>query len=223
MNGIHDMGGLTCFGPVESEPDEPVFHHEWERRVFALSVVMGGLFGPIDRRRYLLEILDPVFYLQSSYNERWFARFEQATREAGIVSEEEIHGGAVRPAPEGLPKPRSAEEVRHVLRAGIPVTRDVAGREPRFSRGDRVRTRNFQPAGHTRLPRYARGREGVIERCHGMHVFPDSNAAGDGEQPQPLYTVCFAATELWGDGASARDRLYLDLWEDYLLPATEGR
>lgn len=222
MNGIHDMGGLTCFGPVESEPDEPVFHHEWERRVFALSVVMGGLFGPIDRRRYLLEILDPVFYLESSYYERWFARFDKALHDAGIVSEEEIRGGAVRPAPEGLPKPRSTQEVRTVLRAGIPVTRAVAGREPRFGIGDRVRTRNFQPTGHTRLPRYARGREGVIERYHGMHVFPDSNAAGEGEQPQPLYAVCFAATELWGDQAPARDRLYLDLWEDYLLPATAG-
>jgi hypothetical protein len=82
-----------------------------------------------------------------------------------------------------------------------------------------VRTRNIHPRGHTRLPRYARGKLGQIERCHGAHVFPDTNAHGLGEQPQPLYTVRFAARELWGDAAEGRQSVSLDLWESYLEPA----
>jgi nitrile hydratase len=92
------------------------------------------------------------------------------------------------------------------------------GATPRFAPGDPVRTREMHPHGHTRLPRYARGRRGVIHRCHGIHVFPDSNAHGQGEQPQPLYSVRFEARELWGESAEPNEVVHLDLWESYLLP-----
>jgi nitrile hydratase len=110
------------------------------------------------------------------------------------------------------------EMAAEVLRMGddFRVDEDVP---PRFRPGARVRARNIHPAGHTRLPRYARGREGVIERDYGVFLFPDAFAHGEGKKPQHLYNVRFAARELWGPGAGARDSVYLDLWDDYLDPA----
>lgn len=221
MNGIHDMGGLTCFGPIDPEVDEPVFHHEWERRAFALSAAMGGIFGPIDRRRYLLEILDPVTYLRMSYYERWFARFDRAALESGLVSEEEIACGRAASAPVDAADPVRVDAMLTTIREGRPATREGGRQEPRFAPGDAVRARNVNPPGHTRLPRYARGRAGRIERCHGTHVFPDTNAHGGGENPQPLYNVRFTARELWGAEMASGDAVYIDLWEDYLEPMQE--
>jgi len=82
-----------------------------------------------------------------------------------------------------------------------------------------VRAKKINPTGHTRLPRYARGNVGVVDRVHGAHVFPDSNAHFRGESPQYLYSVRFSARELWGEASSSRDAVYIDLWEDYLEPA----
>ena len=92
------------------------------------------------------------------------------------------------------------------------------GATPRFVPGDPVRTRAMHPHGHTRLPRYARGKRGVVHCCHGIHVFPDTNAHGEGEQPQPLYSVRFDARELWGESAEPNQAVHIDLWESYLLP-----
>ncbi|HKZ07234.1 MAG TPA: SH3-like domain-containing protein, partial [Methylomirabilota bacterium] len=99
-----------------------------------------------------------------------------------------------------------------------PASERPATRPPRFAVGDAVITRNIHPPGHTRLPRYARGKHGVIHRQHGTHVFPDSNAHGGGEQPQPLYSVRFDARELWGLSAEPNQHVYIDLWEPYLEP-----
>src|SRR5688500_16380079 len=90
---------------------------------------------------------------------------------------------------------------------------------PRFKAGDRVRARNINPLGHTRLPRYARGRQGVIDRDHGVFIFPDTHAMGLGPKPQHCYAVRFAARGLWGPEASARAWIYIDLWDDHLDPA----
>ena len=87
---------------------------------------------------------------------------------------------------------------------------------PRFRPGDRVVVRNLNPEHHTRLPRYARGKLGTIQRDHGVHVFPDTNAHSLGEKPQHLYSVCFTARELWGEQAAERDAVYIDMWDDYL-------
>ena len=89
----------------------------------------------------------------------------------------------------------------------------------RFAAGDPVITRNIHPTGHTRLPRYTRGKRGVIERVHGAHVFPDSNAHGLGEAPQWLYTVRFTGAELWGEDADPTLTTSIDAWDSYLEPA----
>ncbi|MGI9258647.1 MAG: nitrile hydratase subunit beta [Gammaproteobacteria bacterium] len=204
MNGVHDMGGMTCFGPVLTEDDEPVFHDAWEGRVFAMSIAAAGRFGSIDGRRYALEIIPAAQYLRSNYYERWLIRIEQLANVTENPTADED-----RPI-------LSPNEVERVAMQGRPANRKVGRLESRFSIGDSVRTRLLQPPGHTRLPRYARGRTGKIVRLHGTHVFPDTSAHRVGENPQPLYSVEFAATELWGPDVNANDKLYLDLWEDYL-------
>lgn len=115
--------------------------------------------------------------------------------------------------------PIPPDAIEKAIFAGGSARRPGAGVEARFAPGQRVRARNIHPAGHTRLPRYARGREGVVDRIHGVFVFPDSNAMAGGERPQTLYSVRFEGRELWGDDAPGRDALYLDLWEAYLEPA----
>jgi len=214
MNGIHDLGGMTCFGPVVAEADEPVFHSDWERRVFAINVASGSALGSIDYRRHGIERIAPEEYLRSSYYEKWLARVEMLAVETGLIDAVELASGKLS-AP-GAGQPRSPEEIDTILRAGRPASRDSGRQLPRFAIGDRVRARNLNPFGHTRLPRYVRGRLGTVRRVHGTHVFPDTNAHDLGENPQPLYSVAFASTELWGPGANGRDHLYIDLWEDYL-------
>lgn len=217
MNGVHDMGGLMCFGPIPQEENEPVFHADWERRVLALSVASAALFGSIDRRRHALETLDPVAYLRASYYERWLSRLEVLMVSDNWLSETELATGVaeeVRRTALTIP----VGEIESIVRAGRPSIRETGRLKPRFSVGQQVRAINRQPAGHTRLPRYVRGRTGVINRLHGTHVFPDTNADGRGENPQPLYSVAFSAKELWGPPALESDRLYIDLWEDYLEP-----
>ena len=218
MNGIHDMGGMHGFGPVEREANEPVFHAAWEARLFAIRHAMGA-WGKwnIDGSRYAREIIPPAEYLRMSYYERWLAGLVTQMIDAGLVTREEVQTG--RPA-SGARKaqPRlSPGQVEKVL-ARSPSLRDVpvvAG----FKTGDRVRTRNFHPVGHTRLPRYARGKLGVVVGMHGGHVFPDSNARFEGEAPQHLYTVEFTATELWGPDGDSNGTVSIDAWESYLEPA----
>lgn len=215
MNGIHDMGGMQCFGPIPIEADEPVFHEDWEARLFAIRFALGA-WGKwnLDGSRYARELIPPADYLRMSYYERWLAGMDTQMLEAGLVTRAELQSG--RPAgdrpkavpalrPEGLPR----------LLAGSPTERAIEA-VPAFRVGDAVRARNVQPAGHTRLPRYVRGRLGRVVRDHGGHVFPDAHAHGRGEQPQRLYCVRFDASELWGEDAGARDSVHLDLWESYL-------
>ena len=110
------------------------------------------------------------------------------------------------------------EMVPNILKLGgsFKVDVDVA---PKFAVGDRIRVRDRNPAGHTRVPRYTRGREGAIRQDYGVFIFPDTNARGEGKKPQHLYSVRFAARELWGPEAKARDCVHLDMWDDYLDPA----
>jgi nitrile hydratase len=218
VNGVHDMGGMHGMGPIVHEADEPVFHHEWERRAFAITMAAGFLGEwNIDMSRYAREVMPPADYLRASYYERWLWGLEYLLVERGLVSREEIERGAPR---EGRQDPRvlKAEDVEKVLRKskGARVAVSVP---PRFRPGDRVVARNLNPAGHTRLPRYVRGRRGAIARDHGVFIFPDTHAAGLGPKPQHLYSVRFEARELWGPEASPRDAVYLDLWDDYLDPA----
>jgi nitrile hydratase len=113
----------------------------------------------------------------------------------------------------------TADRVHATLtRGGNPFRMDV-DLPARFKLGDRVRARNIHPLGHTRLPRYARGRVGVVDRDHGVFVFADASGNGLGKIPQHVYAVRFTARELWGPEASPRDTIYIDLWDAHLDPA----
>lgn len=216
MNGIHDMGGMDGMGPIEPERDEPLFHAPWEARALALSLAMAGWRKwNIDASRHARERIPPADYLRFSYYEKWIAGLCDLMLQHGLVTQAELDSN--RPAP-GSPRaipPLDAARVAAVLGKGDPVSREIKA-APRFAPGDEVRARNIHPEGHTRLPRYARGRTGVVLTRHGAHVWPDSNAHFRGEDPQHLYTVRFAARELWGMAAPATDYIHIDLWEPYL-------
>jgi nitrile hydratase beta subunit len=222
MNSVHDIGGTDGFGPVRAQANEPVFHEPWEGRVFGMRLSgAGGLRFNTDAGRYQMEQMDPVEYLVSGYYERWLTRFEKALIESGTLTRDELEA-KVRDlaANPNIPLPRRddpawAQRIADRLRTGAPASRPLR-RQPLFAAGDRVTTRNLNPRGHTRLPRYARGKHGVIVRHHGAHVFPDSNALGLGENPQHLYSVRIPARELWGPDAEPNESLLIDLWESYL-------
>jgi nitrile hydratase beta subunit len=212
MNGIHDMGGMEGFGPVVREENEPVFHADWEKRMFALAnVVLGQTGGNVDEFRHAIERVPAPRYLGTSYYEKWLDAAQTLLIEKGIVTREELAArGAQPPAPVQGPGRGPAASARKRARA-------------RFRAGDRVRARNLNPHGHTRLPRYVRGKRGVIRSDWGVYVYADSNAHGAGQNPQHVYCVEFAARELWGPDAPARDVVRIDLWEDYLEPDAAAR
>ena len=216
MNGVHDMGGLTCFGPILREENEPVFHAPWERRVFAMTMLAIGQIDTLDAFRHAIERMDPVHYLSSTYYEHWLAALETLAVDKGVLTQEELATGVVQTTSGSRAAPLPPEAVPTIVQRGAPADRQTGRLTPRFKPGDRVVARNLNPSGHTRLPRYVRGKHGVIDRVRGTFVYPDTNAHGGGEQPQPVYCVRFDARELWGPTALARNSLYLDLWEDYL-------
>lgn len=194
MDGIHDLGGRHGFGASLEERDELVFHDAWEKRVFAVaSLVLGAGCFNADEFRHAIERVDPVSYLSDGYYGRWLSGVELLVRESG---------GAPRRGRVGDPT----------------AARRVEG-EPRFAVGDAVVTRNLHPAGHTRLPGYARGRRGEVVLLQGSWVLPDTNAHDRGECPEHVYAVRFQGTELWGSSAEPGTSVCLDLFESYLEPA----
>jgi len=197
------MGGMDGFGPVRPEAHEPVFHADWEGRVLGLVNSMLGSAGVnVDEFRHAIERIPPARYLASSYYERWLLAVETLLLERGIVTREELNS---LPAPERAEEPAPAKLTK---KAAKPRTR------AKFKPGDRVRVRNTNPAGHTRSPRYVRGKSGIIRRDHGIYVLADSNAHHAGENRQHVYSVEFTARELWG--RNDREKVLIDLWEDYL-------
>ena len=224
MNGPHDMGGMQCFGPVIVEPDEPLFHAEWEKRALALTLAMGatGQWN-IDLSRSARESLPPAVYLGSSYYAIWLRALEVLMRERGLVDQDELLSGQMHLPPAPVAGKLHAADVDAALARGTRTTRDP--RTPaQFQPGARVRARNLHPQGHTRLPRYVRGHVGTVTLVHGAHVFADAHASQPlppfPEQPQWLYTVVFEAQELWGPQADATVRVSVDAWEPYLEPAS---
>jgi len=222
MNGVHDLGGMHGFGPIEPEPHEPVFHHDWEKSVFGISVaaMAQGLVN-VDEFRFGIEQMNPAEYLASSYYEHWLATMEANLVKKKIVAEPELRQAQAEAAAGSAPKKQDAGLARQILSVvytGGPSTREPAA-QPRFATGDRVRARNLNPLTHIRLPRYTRGKVGTIERLNGTFVTPDTNALGQGENPQPVYTVRFTGEELWGKQAEPNQVLYIDLWESYLEAA----
>lgn len=223
VNGIHDLGGLTGFGPVSREANEPVFHEDWQRRIFALNMASLAFLGPVDRARHAIERMNSVDYLTTSYYEHWIAAIVTMAKDLGYITDEEVETGRVG-EPRQLPHPApTAEMIEGLIRGGMPANRDDVQTKPAFDIGSRVRARNIEITGHTRLARYVRGKVGVVTARHGCHVFPDTIAHDQGEHAQPLYTVRFEAQELWGENVSRRDCVYIDLWEAYLEPVHKGQ
>jgi nitrile hydratase len=216
MDGVHDMGGMDGFGEVNPEPNEPVFHERWEGRVLAISRAIRALGAwNIDWDRYGIELLLPQVYLTSSYYKRWFLRSVNLLVQRGFIEADEIAAGhALHPGKEPGRGKFTLADVERVVRRGS-YGRPVPA-PARFKIGDRVRAKNIHPRTHTRLPRYARGHVGVVERLHGAHVFPDSVVAGKGEDPQWLYTVRFDAQELWGADADPTVKVSIEAFEPYL-------
>jgi len=219
MNGIHDLGGMHGFGPINPEQDEPVFHHAWEKRVLGMfaPTFAAGLYC-VDEFRHAIERMGAAHYLQSSYYEHWLHALETLALEKGVLTREELRTGHATP---GVPKAQpalAATDVPKIVAHGASarVALDV---KPKFKEGDMVVVKNMHPAGHTRLPRYVRDKLGCIDRDHGVFVFPDTAAHGKGEKPQHCYSVYFSAQELWGPKASRNDSVYVDLWDDYLVAA----
>lgn len=219
MNGPQDLGGRMGFGAIEPEADEPPFHAQWEKRALGVTLASGALgHWTLDESRHARESLHPADYYASSYYEIWIKALEALLERHGEVGADEREAGhMLRP---GLRSDRrlEAKRVATALAAGGPVTRDAAA-PARFAAGARVRTINAHPAGHTRLPSYARDKIGTVETVRGCHVFPDTNAHGQGEQPCWLYTVVFDGETLWGRARGAGIAVSIDAWEPYLEPA----
>ena len=219
MNGIHDLGGMHGFGPVDPEPNEPVFHHEWERRTFALNLATGFLGRwNIDMGRYAREHMPPAEYLATTYYEHWLYGLERLLVEKGLVSPQELRAMRPQGAADGV-KALGVDDVPTALRNRRAARLDAHLAAPRFKAGDRVRTKNLNPTGHTRLPRYARDKVGVIDRDHGVFIFADAHAATGEKVPQHCYAVRFVGRELWGPHAGPRDAVFVDCFEPYLEPA----
>jgi nitrile hydratase beta subunit len=219
MNGVHDMGGMQDMGAVRPEKNEPVFHESWEGRIFALAFALfAWRKWNIDATRYEQELIPAADYLRMSYYERWLTYVTGLLVKSGLLTRAELETGKPDPGSPKAITPVTADAVPQMIARGNPVRRDVAV-AARFKAGQHVRARNINPSGHTRLPRYARGKVGTVERDHGVFVFPDTNAHFQGEKPQHLYSVRFAARELWGEEAEPRDAVHVNLWDDYLEPA----
>ena len=219
MNGAQDLGGMMGFGSIAPEPNEPVFHHEWEKRALALNLAAGacGLWN-LDISRHASETLPPAEYLAKGYYDIWISRQEKLVVRTGMATEHEIRAGKALTPARPVKGKLLAANVASVLAKGTPYDRPPQS-PALFRQGERVRTKVMNPVTHTRLPRYARGKTGIIEAVRGAFVFPDSNAHGAGEDPRWLYTVCFSGEEVWGDGADPHLRVSIDAFEPYLDPA----
>jgi nitrile hydratase beta subunit len=219
MNGVHDMGGMHGMGPVKAERDEPVFHHDWEKRVLAIALATGFLRRwNIDVGRFTIEQMPAAEYLRATYYEKWLYRTERLLVERGLLTAQELTSGRADsrpPAVRALPP----AEVETALRGRRAARLDDHLKAPTFKAGDRVRARNVHPTHHTRLPRYARGKVGVIERDHGVFILPDEHATSGTKVPSHCYAVRFEGHELWGPDAGPRDAVYIDLFDEYLEPA----
>lgn len=212
-----DLGGRDGFGPVQPEPEHLRFHHDWERHALALTLAMGatGQWN-IDQSRSARETLPD--YDQLGYYQIWLAALEKLMAERGLASADELEAGRQLHPPRPVARVLKAADVPAALAKGSSTDRPATA-AARYAVGDTVRTRATLPDHHTRIPGYVRGRTGRIERLHGAHVFAETNAQGLGEQPQPLYTVVFDGTTLWGDGAAPGLTVSIDAWESTLEPA----
>jgi nitrile hydratase len=223
MDGIHDLGGMHGFGKIEREENEPPFHAPWEGAVVAIFLAArgSGLIN-VDEFRHAIERMDPARYLTASHWERWLDGIVRLLNEKGLVerAELDVRAALFQGQPDAArPVSPSSRKITVPERRPPETSLRESTATPRFKVGDPVVTGVDHRPGHTRLPRYVRGRRGVVAARRGIHVFPDANAHGLGEQPQPVYSVRFTAAELWGSAAEPNEVVHIDLWESYLQPA----
>lgn len=216
-----DLGGQPGHGPVTPEAEGKLWHAAWEPRVMALTLAMGATGAwNIDQSRAARETL--ADYASLSYYQIWLAGLQRLLAERGLVTADELAAGHALHLAPALPRKLAAVNVAATLARGSPTARPSTA-ATRFAVGDVVITASQIPPPHAphhcRLPAYARGKRGVVERQHGAHVFPDSNAHNLGEQPQTLYTVVFTGSTLWGSSAESGLQVSLDAWDSYLEAA----
>ncbi len=214
MNGIHDMGGMQGLGELHYEETEPVFHEPWEGRVPA----MMSALGVFDGFRVPIESIPAADYLRMSYYERWLVALNEQIIKYELATRTEIERGRPDPGSVKATPALTPAEARETLfrTSQSELEIEVAAR---FQVGDRVRGLNIHPTTHTRMPRYTRGKTGIVERDRGVFALPDNEVYDLDPKPQHVYLVRFMARELWGEEASALDSLYIDMWDDYLEPA----
>jgi nitrile hydratase subunit beta len=220
VKGAHDMGGVQGYGPIKAEPEseEPLFHDDWERRAFAMTLA-SGMLGKwtLDGSRYARERQTPEQYLANSYYETWTQGLETLLLESGLITQDELESGTANTTSE--PVAVNEQVARKILGSGGPTLMDIP-MQPDFQVGDKVRVKSQEPDAHTRAPAYVRGHVGVVEGYHGVHVFADAHAiapdAGGERRGEPLYSVRFTARELWGNSANEHDTVLVDLWQPYL-------
>ena len=221
-NSVHDMGGMHGFGAVTHYDNEPVFESDWQRKTFGLMMASLGPFQVnLDNVRSRMESISPTTYLSVGYYDKWFLTLEDLAIEKGLVSREDL---ATLAAGKDISLTRDvdpipADGMLAFLATGATAARPI-DTPARFAVGDQVRAKTLNPSGHTRLPRYARGKVGTVIADLGGQIYPDSNATFSGEGPERAFTVKFKATELWGSEANAKDTVCIDLWDPYLEPAT---
>ncbi len=217
MDGIHDMGGMHGFGRIPTEQDT-VFDHEWQKRAFALAETLAwSVPFAADEHRFAIEQIAPDDYLRCDYFEKWARAVETLLLQAELVDEDELKTGqpTFQITAEKHP-PVSADTLVSATRAGAPMTYPADGLRPAFSPGQVVRVKEHAGHGHTRVPRYARGRKGRVVQNLGRFQFADAVAAGTGPDPKFCYRIEFEARTLWGAEACEQDSMLLDLWEPYL-------
>jgi nitrile hydratase len=229
MNGVHDLGGADGLGPVSPPPDEPIFHAEWEKRVFAMFIPFAQAGLNLDQFRSGIEQMHPVEYLTGRYYEHWLYTIEKGLLAKGVIDRDELEARTRHyldnpdaPLPE-REDPEQIAEFLEVYRGVAGTTRRDSDDEPRFAEGQRVRVRNSNPTSHTRSARYLRGKSGVIERVYETFVFPDTNAREEGENPVHVYNVRFTASDVWGEPDGEQHTILFDLWEPYLEAAVQPK
>ncbi len=217
MDGVHDLGGMQGFGPIPVESGDADFRHieEWEKRMWGLarSNLAPGI--TIDWFRHCIERMEPADYLDYAYFNKWCANYFVLMLDNGTITTDEIRRGHVE-VPDQIAAVQTLGDVLESTRRSNASFEMEPSTESLFAVGQRVETNRFAHASHTRLPRYARGVSGTIIAHHGAHALPDRGAEGI-EQGEHLYTVAFAATDLWGGDADPRDDVTLDLWESYFV------
>ena len=229
VNGIHDVGGTDCLGPVIVQENEPVFRAEWEKMAFATfaSYFRAGLFG-VDEFRLGIEKMHPADYLLSNYYEHWLATAEYYAIKAGVLDPEELEARTQQYLENpDTPLPQRSDPgllafMDEAVHGGAPPRRE-SDKVAAFKVGDLVTVITSSPLGHTRRARYVRGKTGRITNLRGTFIYPDSADNGHGDAPEHLYTMVFTAAELWGDEAAEPNQLvYYDVWEPYIVHAADA-